>query len=69
MKDRSLRSFTFARMLLRDIEICALYKLKSADMHSYLSQLLISHHSQVSHLALSISNLAVYPAGLLNEMM
>ncbi|CAG9537921.1 unnamed protein product, partial [Cercopithifilaria johnstoni] len=47
MKDRSLRSLAFARMLLRDIEICALYKLKSADMRSYLSHLLISHHSQV----------------------
>ncbi|VIO98406.1 Uncharacterized protein BM_BM6488 [Brugia malayi] len=47
MKDRSLRSLAFTGMLLRDIEICALYNLKSADMHSCLSQLLISHHSQV----------------------
>ncbi|EFO22624.2 STE/STE11/MEKK4 protein kinase [Loa loa] len=47
MKDRSLRSLAFARMLLRDIEICALYKLKSADMRSYLSQLFMSHHSLV----------------------
>uniref|UniRef100_A0AAF5RVJ5 Protein kinase domain-containing protein n=2 Tax=Wuchereria bancrofti TaxID=6293 RepID=A0AAF5RVJ5_WUCBA len=47
MKDRSLRSLAFAGMLLRDIEICALYNLKSVNMHSYLSQLLISHHSQV----------------------
>ncbi|KAM3717480.1 Mitogen-activated protein kinase kinase kinase [Dirofilaria immitis] len=47
MKDRSLRSLAFARMLLRDIEICALYKLKSFDIRSYLSQLLISNHSQV----------------------
>ncbi|VDK84024.1 unnamed protein product [Litomosoides sigmodontis] len=47
MKDRSLRSLAFARMLLRDIEICALYKLKYTDMRTYLSQLLISHHAQV----------------------
>ncbi|VDK69371.1 unnamed protein product [Onchocerca ochengi] len=47
MKDRSLRSLAFARMLLRDIEICALYKLKSANIYSYLYQLRISNHSQV----------------------
>uniref|UniRef100_A0A915PXE2 Protein kinase domain-containing protein n=1 Tax=Setaria digitata TaxID=48799 RepID=A0A915PXE2_9BILA len=47
MKDRSLRSLSFARMLLMDIEICALYNLKSTEIHSYLSQLYISHHSLV----------------------
>uniref|UniRef100_A0A8R1TVV2 Protein kinase domain-containing protein n=1 Tax=Onchocerca volvulus TaxID=6282 RepID=A0A8R1TVV2_ONCVO len=47
MKDRSLRSLAFARILLRDIEICALYKLKSANIYSYLYQLRISNHSQV----------------------
>ncbi|VDN08412.1 unnamed protein product [Thelazia callipaeda] len=47
MKDRSLRSLAFVRTLLMDIEICALYRFKYAEIDIYISQLLDSHHSLV----------------------
>ncbi|VDN17719.1 unnamed protein product [Gongylonema pulchrum] len=47
MKDRSLRTLGFARMLLLDVENCAFYKFRDTNMCAVIYQLLISQHSMV----------------------
>ncbi|KHN80011.1 Mitogen-activated protein kinase kinase kinase 4 [Toxocara canis] len=48
LRDRSIRALTFARSVLIDIEICALYRIKAPQAHILLYQLYTTSHSLVS---------------------
>lgn len=47
LRDRALRAVSFARSVLTDVEICALYNIRSSDVRALRYQLFITSHSLV----------------------
>uniref|UniRef100_F1KR93 Mitogen-activated protein kinase kinase kinase 4 n=1 Tax=Ascaris suum TaxID=6253 RepID=F1KR93_ASCSU len=48
LRDRSLRALTFARSILTDVEMCALYRIKTSQARALLYQLYLTSHSLVN---------------------
>lgn len=56
LRDRSLRALTFARSILTDVEMCALYRIKTSQARALLYQLYLTSHSLVR----SSSTVSIY---------